>query len=146
MSGFDTTRLGVHVKPEAAAAVHVGTFALEDCADICRDRDDCLAFSSCLVTNECVLSTERTPSADTVETQTACSIFSSESAARLSCDVCSLGIPYRCEFPHQSNGRTKIGAVCTSGAKLKKHHSWKPVSLRPACKPGRRRLIPCVAR
>lgn len=76
VSGFDTTRLGVHVKPTAATAVHVGTFAVEDCADICRDRDDCLAFSSCLVTNECVLSTERTPSADAVETQTACSIFS----------------------------------------------------------------------
>lgn len=76
VSGFDTTRLGVHLKPSAPPSLHVGTFALEDCADICRDRDDCLAFSSCLVTNECVLSTERTPSADSVEMETACSIFS----------------------------------------------------------------------
>ncbi|KAL1479584.1 hypothetical protein MTO96_051736 [Rhipicephalus appendiculatus] len=59
--GFDTTAMGVRIMASADSAKPAGRFALEDCADICRDRDDCRAFSSCLVDNECVLSTERTP-------------------------------------------------------------------------------------
>lgn len=74
--GFDSTAMGVRIKTSADSATPAGRFALEDCADICRDRDDCRAFSSCLVDNECVLSTERTPPTAVTEKQTKCAIFS----------------------------------------------------------------------
>lgn len=74
--GFDTTAAGVRIVSSADSSTPVGTFALEDCADICRDRDDCRAFSSCLVNKECVLSTERMPPAAATEKQTMCAVFS----------------------------------------------------------------------
>ncbi|XP_077498153.1 uncharacterized protein LOC144108837 [Amblyomma americanum] len=76
LRGFTTSQFGVHLKAAAPSSLHVGTFPLEDCSDICRDRDDCLAFSSCLTSNECVLSFDRTPPSDAVEKQTMCSVFS----------------------------------------------------------------------
>ncbi|KAK8781818.1 hypothetical protein V5799_016832 [Amblyomma americanum] len=76
LRGFTTSQFGVHLKAAAPSSLHVGTFPLEDCSDICRDRDDCLAFSSCLASNECILSFDRTPPSDAVEKQTMCSVFS----------------------------------------------------------------------
>lgn len=74
--GFGTTAVGVRISSGAASSTPAGSFPLEDCADICRDRDDCQAFSSCLVTNECVLSTDRTPRSSATEKQTMCAVFS----------------------------------------------------------------------
>nr|XP_037271524.1 uncharacterized protein LOC119163597 [Rhipicephalus microplus] len=74
--GFDSSNMGMRIKAGADSATPAGRFALEDCADICRDRDDCRAFSSCLVDDECVLSTERTPPTGDTEKKTECAIFS----------------------------------------------------------------------
>ncbi|XP_050031100.1 uncharacterized protein [Dermacentor andersoni] len=74
--GFVTAAKGVRISASAASSTPAGRFPLEDCADICRDRDDCQAFSSCLVDNECVLSTDRTPPGAATEKQTMCAIFS----------------------------------------------------------------------
>ncbi|XP_077498250.1 uncharacterized protein LOC144108894 [Amblyomma americanum] len=74
---FSNTAVGSSLKPSDSYAMHVGSFPLEDCADICRDREDCFAFSSCLVSKQCIISTEsRWPRAADMELKSDCTVFS----------------------------------------------------------------------
>nr|XP_037273017.1 uncharacterized protein LOC119164920 [Rhipicephalus microplus] len=55
---------------------YVGSFELQDCADVCRDREDCFTFSSCLVGKQCVIATEaRKPEFEETEFQADCTMY-----------------------------------------------------------------------
>lgn len=76
-NGFAESAVGTRLKPSDSYAMNVGSFALEDCADICRDREDCFSFSSCLVSKQCMISTEsRWPKDKDMELMSDCTVFS----------------------------------------------------------------------
>ncbi|KAH7974398.1 hypothetical protein HPB49_015031 [Dermacentor silvarum] len=49
---FSEYGVGARLKTSASYGMHVGSFAAQDCADICRDREDCFAFSTCLASKQ----------------------------------------------------------------------------------------------
>ncbi|KAH7975263.1 hypothetical protein HPB49_025424 [Dermacentor silvarum] len=73
---FSEYGVGARLKTSASYGMHVGSFAAQDCADICRDREDCFAFSTCLASKQCVISTEaRRPTYQDTEVQSDCTVF-----------------------------------------------------------------------
>ncbi|KAL3202560.1 hypothetical protein MRX96_042383 [Rhipicephalus microplus] len=55
--GFKENLVVTALKTDKPYGQYVGSFELQDCADVCRDREDCFAFSSCLVGKQCVIAT-----------------------------------------------------------------------------------------
>ncbi|CAN7945419.1 unnamed protein product, partial [Ixodes hexagonus] len=75
VDGFEAYSFEYKLKSAAENTVHLGTYPLEDCATICRDRDDCLSFSSCFVSSECSISTTRARSTENLVKAPGCSVF-----------------------------------------------------------------------
>ncbi|KAL1479585.1 hypothetical protein MTO96_051737 [Rhipicephalus appendiculatus] len=74
--GFTEYGVGSRLTTSKTYGMYVGLFETQDCADICRDREDCFAFSTCRVSRECVISSEaRAPAAQDTEVQSDCSVF-----------------------------------------------------------------------
>lgn len=74
--GFVEYGVGSRLTTSQTYGMYVGSFEAQDCADICRDREDCFAFSTCRVGKQCVISTEaRRPAAQDTEVQSDCSVF-----------------------------------------------------------------------
>ncbi|XP_075525416.1 uncharacterized protein LOC142557451 [Dermacentor variabilis] len=80
---FNEYGVGARLQTSASYGMHVGSFAAQDCADICRDREDCFAFSTCLVSKQCVISTEaRKPTHQETEVQSDCTVFTKSFQSR----------------------------------------------------------------
>lgn len=75
VEGFEAYSFEYKFKPGSESTLHLGMYPLEDCAAICRDREDCLSFSSCLVSSECSISTTRARNTENVVKAPACSVF-----------------------------------------------------------------------
>uniref|UniRef100_V5ICT5 Putative conserved secreted protein n=2 Tax=Ixodes ricinus TaxID=34613 RepID=V5ICT5_IXORI len=75
LDGFKTYSLKSRLLADVDGAVDLGSYPLNDCADICRDRPDCQFFSSCLVDSQCVISTIPARTSQWIETKLQCSTF-----------------------------------------------------------------------
>ncbi|EEC08860.1 antigen B membrane protein, putative [Ixodes scapularis] len=75
LDGFKTYSLKSRLMADVDGAVDLGSYPLNDCADICRDRPDCQFFSSCLVDSQCVISTIPARTSKWMETKLQCSTF-----------------------------------------------------------------------
>nr|XP_037271523.1 uncharacterized protein LOC119163596 [Rhipicephalus microplus] len=74
--GFVEYGVGSRLTTTTTYGMYVGSFETQDCADICRDREDCFAFSTCRVSKQCIITTEaRKPAAQDTEVQSDCSVF-----------------------------------------------------------------------
>ncbi|KAH6922315.1 hypothetical protein HPB50_012670 [Hyalomma asiaticum] len=74
--GFEQYLVVTALKTDMPYGKYAGSFELADCADICRDREDCFAFSTCLVSKQCVISTEaRKPAFEETEYQGDCTMY-----------------------------------------------------------------------
>lgn len=80
--GFTDSAVGERLKTTSELSQYMGSFSTEDCADICRDREDCIAFSSCLVNRECVITSETGPTARESEEQSDCTVFTKSFKSR----------------------------------------------------------------
>nr|XP_037269276.1 uncharacterized protein LOC119161055 [Rhipicephalus microplus] len=74
--GFKENLVVTALKTDKPYGQYVGSFELQDCADVCRDREDCFAFSSCLVGKQCVIASEaRKPEFEETEFQADCTMY-----------------------------------------------------------------------
>lgn len=80
--GFTDSAVGERLKTTSELSQYVGALTTEDCADVCRDRADCIAFSSCLVNRECIITAETGPMAQESLEQSDCTIFTKSFKSR----------------------------------------------------------------
>ncbi|XP_065281004.1 uncharacterized protein [Dermacentor albipictus] len=74
--GFSENLVVTVLRTSEPYAQYVGSFEPQDCADICRDREDCFAFSTCLVSRQCVVGTEaRKPAFEETDFQADCTLY-----------------------------------------------------------------------